>query len=197
MAEAPAESPAESSSYTLEPPDDGSPGGWFPIAAVSALEGLTEPTPVTVANTKLVVWRTPGPGGVWSVLRDRCPHRSAPLSQGRIDPDSGCLECPYHGWQFEGDGKCTKIPQLEPAGGEKLASGGCDAAALATRVTGDLIWAWVALPSVDARWAAEPQVAFPLLNLDESARVLSRDLPYSVDFLIEVDLAFPCMQLIF
>ena len=28
----------------------------------------------------------------------------APLSQGRVDGATGCLECPYHGWQFAADG---------------------------------------------------------------------------------------------
>ena len=30
---------------------------------------------------------------------DLCPHRLAPLSQGRVDPLTGCIECPYR--------KCT------------------------------------------------------------------------------------------
>jgi phenylpropionate dioxygenase-like ring-hydroxylating dioxygenase large terminal subunit len=30
------------------------------------------------------------------------------LSQGRVDPQTGCIECPYHGWQFNSTGtyKC-------------------------------------------------------------------------------------------
>lgn len=45
-------------------------------------------------------------------LRDICPHRGAPLSAGRITED-GCVECPYHGWQFRfNDGGCNKIPAL-------------------------------------------------------------------------------------
>ena len=42
---------------------------------------------------------------------DSCPHRLVPLSEGRV-AESGCIECPYHGWQFNGtSGACTKIPQ--------------------------------------------------------------------------------------
>ena len=37
-------------------------------------------------------------------MSDVCPHRMAPLSQGRIDPHSGCIECPYHGQQFDTKG---------------------------------------------------------------------------------------------
>lgn len=48
-------------------------------------------------------------------LRDICPHRAAPLSAGRIVPESGggeSVECPYHGWRFRPDGACTAIPSL-------------------------------------------------------------------------------------
>jgi len=46
-------------------------------------------------------------------MLDQCPHRLAPLSEGRILPNTGDIECPYHGWSFEGKtGNCTGIPQL-------------------------------------------------------------------------------------
>jgi len=43
-------------------------------------------------------------------LEDRCPHRNAPLSEGRVI--KGQIQCPYHGWQFDGEGQCQKIPGL-------------------------------------------------------------------------------------
>jgi phenylpropionate dioxygenase-like ring-hydroxylating dioxygenase large terminal subunit len=43
-------------------------------------------------------------------LRDVCPHRGMPLSQGAFDGDE--IECCYHGWRFAGDGRCTAIPSL-------------------------------------------------------------------------------------
>lgn len=44
--------------------------------------------------------------------------RAAPLSQGRVDTRTGCLQCAYHGWQFGSDGKCTGglAPQQWPRG---------------------------------------------------------------------------------
>ena len=36
--------------------------------------------------------------------------RLAKLSEGQVI--DGRLECLYHGWQFEGDGQCVKIPQV-------------------------------------------------------------------------------------
>ena len=45
---------------------------------------------------------------------DACPHRLAPLSEGRVDRDTNTLECAYHGWAFEPQGTCKRIPQLRP-----------------------------------------------------------------------------------
>jgi phenylpropionate dioxygenase-like ring-hydroxylating dioxygenase large terminal subunit len=43
-----------------------------------------------------------------AALHDRCPHRFAALSDGACR--SGEVECPYHGWRFDGEGRCTAIP---------------------------------------------------------------------------------------
>ncbi len=43
-------------------------------------------------------------------LEDRCAHRNAPLSAGRVS--NGCIECPYHGWRYDGQGSCVHIPSL-------------------------------------------------------------------------------------
>lgn len=58
--------------------------------------------------------------GEWHAFHDACPHRLVPLSDGRITP-SGELECPYHGWRFEGGGRCTTMPQ----GGDPSAPRSC------------------------------------------------------------------------
>ena len=39
--------------------------------------------------------------------------RRVPLSEGRIEPSDGNLQCCYHGWRFDGAGKCVAIPALE------------------------------------------------------------------------------------
>jgi phenylpropionate dioxygenase-like ring-hydroxylating dioxygenase large terminal subunit len=43
-------------------------------------------------------------------LTDRCPHRFAPLSLGRVI--DGTIQCPYHGWRFDGTGRCRSMPGL-------------------------------------------------------------------------------------
>lgn len=63
----------------------------------------------TVFGLPLVFFRTQG--GAPAALLDRCPHRNVPLAGGKVV--AGCLECPYHGWQFDGGGACTKVPGLQ------------------------------------------------------------------------------------
>jgi len=48
--------------------------------------------------------------GAVFALRDICPHRGMPLSEGGFDGAE--LECCYHGWRFATDGQCTAIPSL-------------------------------------------------------------------------------------
>lgn len=59
-----------------------------------------------IAGEALVFYRRLG-GGL-AVLRDRCPHRSFPLSKGLLDGDR--LVCNYHGLGFAPDGRCVSKP---------------------------------------------------------------------------------------
>lgn len=46
--------------------------------------------------------------GKINCVSDICVHRGASLSRGRLH--NGCIECPYHGWRYKGDGACAEIP---------------------------------------------------------------------------------------
>jgi phenylpropionate dioxygenase-like ring-hydroxylating dioxygenase large terminal subunit len=48
--------------------------------------------------------------GIVFALRDLCPHRGMPLTRGRFDGRE--VECCYHGWRFDREGRCTAIPSL-------------------------------------------------------------------------------------
>jgi phenylpropionate dioxygenase-like ring-hydroxylating dioxygenase large terminal subunit len=88
---------------------------WFPVMFASGVpgDGLVA---ATVFERPLVLFRDRNTSAV-QCLADQCPHRLAPLSDGRlvVDDDTGTtrVECSYHGWQFSGCGRCTKLPQLE------------------------------------------------------------------------------------
>ncbi len=63
----------------------------------------------SIINEPLVLWRDTQ--GKVSALTDRCVHRLAPLSQGRIEGDD--VRCNYHGLKFDRTGRCTDIPGQE------------------------------------------------------------------------------------
>jgi phenylpropionate dioxygenase-like ring-hydroxylating dioxygenase large terminal subunit len=44
-------------------------------------------------------------------LEDRCCHRHAPLSMGKLA--GNIVTCPYHGLQFDATGKCVKVPSQD------------------------------------------------------------------------------------
>ncbi|KAL6295884.1 hypothetical protein ACE6H2_004026 [Prunus campanulata] len=80
---------------------------WYPLYLT---QDLPEDAPLglTVFDKQLVLYRDGS--GLLRCYYDRCSHRLAKLSGGQlIDGRLGCL---YHGWQFQGQGKCVKIPQL-------------------------------------------------------------------------------------
>ena len=80
---------------------------WYPVAFAEDL--ATGPLARRVLGEDLVVWATADGA---AAAYDQCPHRSSKLSIGWVT--DGCVVCPYHGWQFGGDGKAVHIPQLEP-----------------------------------------------------------------------------------
>lgn len=77
---------------------------WYPL--VRAFDLTEAPLAATLLTVPIVLWR--GEGGRVSAALDRCPHREAPLSDGRVV--AGCLECPYHGWSYDADGRCVLVP---------------------------------------------------------------------------------------
>lgn len=81
---------------------------WYPVMPMSA---LTTPQAFQLLGEPLALWVDDA--GNSAAVRDRCCHRSAKLSRG--ETISGAIRCPYHGWSFNGQGDCVKVPQL--AGG--------------------------------------------------------------------------------
>ncbi|MCW5637105.1 MAG: aromatic ring-hydroxylating dioxygenase subunit alpha [Rubrivivax sp.] len=81
---------------------------WVPVAGAADLRAAT-PLAARAFGEDLVLWRA-GEGAAPSAFVDRCPHRGARLSRGRVA--DGRLECAYHGWRFEAGGQCVGIPAL-------------------------------------------------------------------------------------
>src|SRR6185437_12982565 len=79
---------------------------WQPIAlARDAMPG-SPPLHVRIMSEDLVLFRDDK--GRLGLLGLQCPHRCADLSYGRVE--DGGLRCIYHGWLFDGRGRCLEQP---------------------------------------------------------------------------------------
>ncbi len=157
---------------------------WYPLLPLEDLDA-SRPTAAELLGRRLVIWK-PAAEEAFRVLLDRCPHRLAPLSEGRIDPGTGLLECSYHGWQFDGAGRCRRIPQAAPAVPEPELSNHLCATSLPSRQEQGLLWVWPDPAS------AEQALEHPLPlsgRMDAAAGFVwssfIRDLPYDWRTLVE------------
>lgn len=57
-------------------------------------------------NLNLALFRSED--GKLGCVADQCTHRGAALSKGKVK--GNCVECPFHGIQFDAEGKCMLIP---------------------------------------------------------------------------------------
>lgn len=84
---------------------DQMPSEWIPAALLSDL-----PPGGVIASVcgslEVAVWRSAS--GRVAAWVDRCPHRGMRLSHGFVRGEM--LSCIYHGWRFDGTGRCRKIP---------------------------------------------------------------------------------------
>ncbi|MDN7675225.1 Rieske 2Fe-2S domain-containing protein [Burkholderia oklahomensis] len=94
---------------TVVPLFSDSAAHWLPLALPGQVNGEA-PFGVVCMGRPLVLYRDAS--GAVRAMEDRCVHRRAPLSLGRITPD-GRLQCGYHGWTYDGaTGACVAIPNL-------------------------------------------------------------------------------------
>ena len=78
---------------------------WIPVCAVN--EVTHYPKRYILLGVPILLLRQ---GEKIIALQDRCPHRGAPLSAGKLNGE--LLQCAYHGWRFNLSGKCVAIPGL-------------------------------------------------------------------------------------
>jgi phenylpropionate dioxygenase-like ring-hydroxylating dioxygenase large terminal subunit len=81
------------------------PNQWYAVLDAREIP-RNRPIGATRMGEKLVFWRDAQ--GRVNCARDQCPHRGAALSIGKV-PD-GTVECPFHGFRYDGSGRCTLIP---------------------------------------------------------------------------------------
>lgn len=84
------------------------PNGWFNICNTAQVK-KGKVVEVEAFGERMAVFR--GANGKVSVVDVFCPHLNANLADGRVEGDE--LVCPFHGWKFKQDGKCSHIPYSE------------------------------------------------------------------------------------
>ena len=161
---------------------------WYPVAVVDYLDP-SRPHALQLLGKDLVLWRDVN--GKWRCFEDFCPHRLAPLSEGRIESD-GTLLCAYHAWRFDSDGRCVSIPQSKD---KEIEAKNCSnpkscAVTYPTQERQGLLWVWP--ESGQKAWhesQLRPARTIPELenNSDRTMELFwsIRDLPYGWDFFME------------
>lgn len=124
---------------------------WLPLEFADRI-GESEPCGTSVLGRPIVLFRDET--GAVRCLEDRCPHRGTPLSVGSVE--AGLLRCGYHGWEFDGCGRCTRIPSVadrEIRVARKLVK------SLPAAERGGLVWVWPGNPEL----ADETEIPVPCL----------------------------------
>lgn len=78
---------------------------WYVILESSEIKP-GKPIGVTRMGEKMVAWRDSA--GKAAVMSDLCPHRGVALSIGAVK--GNCIQCPFHGFEYDTSGACTYIP---------------------------------------------------------------------------------------
>lgn len=82
---------------------------WYPVA--DSRELRKAPLERRIAGETLVLFRDSE--GKARVLAAACPHRGGNLARGTVR--DGCITCPFHGWRFDGNGRCVGVPSEPPS----------------------------------------------------------------------------------
>ena len=125
---------------------------WY-VGAWGTEVGRQVPMRRKLLNEPLVFYRSENGSPV--VLKDKCAHRHAPLSEGRIIGNN--IECPYHGLTYDPSGNCVRIP------GQAASPPGCFVKSYPAIERYKWIWVWMGDPKLadpklieDFYWMDDP-----------------------------------------
>lgn len=171
---------------------------WWPLTTIHSLS-YSKPNELQVLGMSLVAFRKSSHSrddNNWVVMDDRCSHRFAPLSEGRIverrsthDPlnHTMCnrIQCAYHGWEFNTTGVCRRVPQdFRSVRGTNTRP----VVTYPTQVRAGILWAWTDPESFDTIGS---QTTIPIssalqdfVDYGQEACYM-RDLPYGMELLGE------------
>ncbi|KAL7457120.1 hypothetical protein ACHAWC_008591 [Mediolabrus comicus] len=181
---------------------------WFPVSITTALRP-DRPNAIQLLSQKLVLYQDSD--DTWVCLADRCSHRFAPLSEGRlissrssesnssssgggsVDDKSSCascssIQCAYHGWQFDSTGKCITVPQSPSSSATSTKAKPIPT--FPCREEAGMIWVWG--DSNPTTFDVAKSIPLPISPLVRRAysnfgadACFMRDLPYGMELLGE------------
>jgi phenylpropionate dioxygenase-like ring-hydroxylating dioxygenase large terminal subunit len=111
------------------------PFGWYAVALSHEL-APGDVKPAEYLDREMVIFRTEN--GEAKVLDAYCPHLGAHLGYGGTVKGES-IACPFHGWQFNGEGFCTSVPyakKMPPRAKEKCINH------FPTKEDNGAIWIW-------------------------------------------------------
>lgn len=108
---------------------------WWCAAHVD--EVTQEPLARWLLERPVVLYRLAD--GTPVALDNRCPHRWAPLSEGRVVDDT--IVCAYHGMAFGADGICTNVPTQDTIPNAARVQ------SYPLRTSGAFVWIWMGDPA--------------------------------------------------
>ena len=109
------------------------PDGWYGVAFAPRLASGAVKA-IHYFGRDLALFRDEG--GRARVFDAHCPHMGAHLGHGGLVSGEG-IRCPFHGWRFDGEGRCVEVPHLGRVQTQTLrvTAGGSDAVEVLARTT--------------------------------------------------------------
>ena len=127
----------------------------------------------TILDKPVVLYQ--GESGRVVAMEDRCCHRGAPLSMGRIEGD--CIRCMYHGMKYDPSGRCIQIP------GQDVIPAKLGVRSYPVVARDHLVWIWMGDPA-----RADPALIVDYEPLHDPAwRGMPAYLHYDANWLLIVD----------
>ena len=129
----------------------------------------------TLLNEPVVFFREED--GTPVALADKCAHRHAPLSSGKLVGDN--IQCPYHGLEYDATGACVRVP------GQSKIPPDCRVRSYPVVERYQWIWVWTGDPALanpdeieDFHWMDDPdwRAKGELLHLKADYRLLVENL---------------------
>ena len=129
----------------------------------------------TLLNEPVVFYRKED--GTPVALEDKCAHRHAPLSAGKLVGDA--VQCPYHGLEYDETGDCVRVP------GQSSIPPGCRVKSYPVVERYQWVWIWMGDPALanpddieDFHWMDDPEwrAKGELLPLEANYKLLVENL---------------------